>query len=139
MCAALLIRYTKALPGTYSALLNIKAVKKKTLLYSVLCVWRDVCAHPLMKLGDEPQLCLQVSSVLLSRNVTQEILMPHPRCDENVPFVLPRLLILSKPQSWVNISSFGSSNRRREFSVNSCKRLFTHLNREDLHSDIFAH
>lgn len=49
----------------------------------------DIGAHPLMKLGDEPQLCLQVSSVLLSRNVTQEIFMPHPRGNENVPLVLP--------------------------------------------------
>lgn len=58
----------------------------------------DIGAHPLMKLGDEPQLCLQVSSVLLSRNVTQEIFMPHPRGNENVPLVLPWLLILFKPE-----------------------------------------
>lgn len=59
-------------------------------------MYRDMYAHPLMKLCDEPQLCLQVSSVLLSRNVTQEIFMPHPWCYEDVPFVLPRLLILFK-------------------------------------------
>lgn len=66
----------------------------------------DIWAHPLVKLGDEPQLRLQVSSVLLSRDVTQEILMPHPRRDENVPLVLPRLLILFKPERCVNIDSF---------------------------------
>lgn len=56
-----------------------------------------------MKLGDEPQLCLQVSSVFLGRNVTQEIFVPHPRRYEYVPLVLPRLLILFEPQSCVNI------------------------------------
>lgn len=55
-----------------------------------------IYAHPLMKLCDEPQLCLQVRSVFLSRNVTQEIFMPHPRRQEYVPFVLPRLFILFK-------------------------------------------
>lgn len=58
-----------------------------------------------MKLGDEPQLRLQVSSVLLSRNVAQEVLMPHPRGNEDVPLVLPRLLILLQPESCVNICS----------------------------------
>lgn len=99
----------------------------------------DICAHPLVKLCDEPQLRLQVSSVLLSRNVTQEILVPHPRCNENVPLVLPRLLVLFKPESCVNIYLFRKSNRLPMLNVNSLELSFAHLNGEDLYGDIFAH
>lgn len=57
-------------------------------------IYGEVCTHPLMKLGDEPQLSLQVGAVLLCSDVTQEVLMSHPRSQEYVPFILPRLLVL---------------------------------------------
>lgn len=60
-----------------------------------------MCAHPLMKLCDEPQLRLQVGSMLLCGDVTQEVFVSHPRCHEYVPLVLPRLLILHKPKGCV--------------------------------------
>lgn len=46
-------------------------------------------AHPLVKLCDEPQLCLQVGSVLLCSDVTQKVFMSHPGCHEYIPLVLP--------------------------------------------------
>lgn len=50
--------------------------------------------HPLMKLCDEPQLRLQVAAVLLWSDVTQEVFVTHPRSQEYVPLVMPRLLVL---------------------------------------------
>lgn len=47
-----------------------------------------------MKLHDEPQLGLQVRPVFLSCDVTEQVLMPHPRGQEDVSLVRPRLLIL---------------------------------------------
>lgn len=61
----------------------------------------EACIHPLMKLGDEPQLRLQVAPVLLCSDVTQEVFMSHPRSQENVPLVLPRLLILHTARSHI--------------------------------------
>lgn len=49
----------------------------------------NMCAHPLMKLCDEPQLCLQIGSVLLRSNVSQEVFVSHPRCYEYIPLILP--------------------------------------------------
>lgn len=60
-------------------------------------------AHPLVKLCDEPQLCLQVGSVLLCGDVTQKVFMSHPGCHEYIPLVLPRLLILHEAQSCVQV------------------------------------
>lgn len=65
------------------------------LLY-MRCICRDVCAHPLMKFCNEPQLCLQVGSVFLRSDVAQEVFMSHPRRHEYVPLILPRLLVLHK-------------------------------------------
>lgn len=53
------------------------------------CLYGKMCTHPLMKLCDEPQLRLQVGSVLLRSDVTQEVFMSHPRSQEYVPLVLP--------------------------------------------------
>lgn len=56
-----------------------------------------------MKLCDEPQLCLQVGSVLLCSDVAQEVFMSHPGCHEYIPLVLPRLLILHEPESCAQV------------------------------------
>lgn len=66
-------------------------------------IYARTYAHPLMKLCDEPQLRLQVGSVLLGSDVTQEVFMSHAWCDEYVPLVLPWLLILHKYKSWVYV------------------------------------
>ena len=47
-----------------------------------------------MELHDEPQLRLQVAAVLLCRNVAQQVLVAHAGRQEDVPLVLPRLLVL---------------------------------------------
>lgn len=66
-------------------------------------IYGNMCAHPFVKLCDKPQLCLQVGSMLLCTDVTQDVLMSHPRSQEYVPFILPRLLILytQKPLCYI--------------------------------------
>lgn len=56
-----------------------------------------------MKLCDEPQLRLQVGSVLLGSDVTQKVFVSHPGCHEYIPLVLPRLLVLHEPESFVQV------------------------------------
>ena len=50
--------------------------------------------HPLMELGDEPQLRLQVAAAPLCGDVPQEVLVSHAGREEHVSLVLPRLFIL---------------------------------------------
>lgn len=66
-------------------------------------IYRRLSAHPLVKLSDEPQLRLQVGSVFLGGDVTQEVFVPHPRRQKNIPLVLPRLLILHTAESRVQV------------------------------------
>lgn len=71
-----------------------------------------------MKLGDEPQLRLQVGSVFLGGDVTQEVLVSHPGCEEYIPLVLPRLLILHRAESCVQVRQrhrdhLGEMNQQR--------------------------
>lgn len=47
-----------------------------------------------MELGDEPELHFQAGPSLLSSNVTQQVLVLHPRRGEHVSLSLPRLLVL---------------------------------------------
>lgn len=66
-------------------------------------MYRCLSAHPFVKLGDEPQLCLQVGAMFLGSDVTQEVFVPHPRCQKYIPLVLPRLLILHRVESRVQV------------------------------------
>lgn len=47
-----------------------------------------------MELSDEPQFSLHVISSFLCSDESQDVLMSHPRGDEDVGLVLPRLLVL---------------------------------------------
>lgn len=56
--------------------------------------WTDSMAHLVMEGRDEPQLHLKVGASFLSGNELQQVLMLHARRAEDLPFTLPRLLVL---------------------------------------------
>lgn len=47
-----------------------------------------------MKLCDEPELHFQTGPTFLSSNITQQVVVLHPWCAEQVSLVLPGLLVL---------------------------------------------
>lgn len=49
-----------------------------------------------MELSNEPELHFQAGPTFLSSDVTQQVVVLHPWCDEHVSLILPRLLILRK-------------------------------------------
>lgn len=58
-------------------------------------------AHLVVEGCDKPQLHLQVGASLLGGNELQQVLVPHAGGAEDLPFTLPRLLVLRQGGSSV--------------------------------------